>query len=66
MTPSFCLERSKRSYKGFVSLIEKLPNVDCLGVLAVGPAALQVRGTVDMIIIRASEGEVVAQGRFES
>jgi hypothetical protein len=35
-------------------------------VFAVGPATLQVRGTIDMIIIGTSEGEVVAQGRFES
>ncbi len=37
--------------KGFVPLIEKLANVDRLGVLAVGPATLQVCGTTDMIII---------------
>src|SRR5204863_41541 len=52
--------------KGFVPLKEKLANVDRLGVLAVGPATLQVCGTIDMIIIWASKDEVVAQCRFES
>jgi hypothetical protein len=31
-------------------------------VFAVGPATLQVCGTIDVIVARASEGEVVAQG----
>ena len=48
--------------KGFVAAIEKLPNVDRPGVFAVGPATLQVCGTIDVIVARASEGEVVAQG----
>jgi len=52
--------------KGFVAAIEKLANVDRLGVLAVGPATLQVCGTIDVIIVRTGESEVVAQGRFES
>ena len=51
--------------KGFVRLIEKLANVDRLGVLAIGPATLQVCATIDMIIVRTGESEVVAQGRFE-
>ena len=52
--------------KGFVAAIEKFAYVDRPGVLAVGPATLQVRGTIDVIIVRTSESEVVAQGRFES
>jgi hypothetical protein len=36
--------------------------MDRLGVLAVGPATLQVGGTIDVIIVRASKGEVIAQG----
>jgi hypothetical protein len=52
--------------KGFVSLIEELANVDRLGVFAVVPTTIQVCGTIDMIIVRAGEGEVVAQSRFES
>lgn len=52
--------------EGFVRSIEKLANVDRPGVLAVGPATLQVCGTIDVIIVRTSEGEVVAQSRFES
>jgi len=38
--------------KGFVSLIEKLANVDRLGVLAVGPATLQVCGPINPVIKR--------------
>ena len=52
--------------KGFVAAIEKLANVDRPGVLAVGPATLQVRGTIDVIVGWASKGEIVAQRRFES
>jgi hypothetical protein len=52
--------------KGFVPLIEKLANMDRPGVFAVGPATLQVRGTIDVIVVWASKGEIVAQRRFES
>jgi hypothetical protein len=52
--------------KGFVAAIEKLANVDRPGVFAVGPATLQICGTIDVTIVRTSESEVVAQGRFES
>ena len=50
--------------KGFVAAIEKFAYVDRPGVLAVGPATLQVCGTIDVIVMRASEGDFVAQGRF--
>ena len=43
--------------EGFVRLIEKLPNFDCLGVLAVGPATLQICGTIDVIIVRTGESK---------
>ena len=52
--------------KGFVAAIEKLANVDSPGVFSVGPATLQICGTIDVIVVRTSEGEVVAQSRFQS
>ena len=52
--------------KDFVAAIEKLANVDRPGVFAIGPATLQICGTIDVIVVRTSESEVVAQGRFES
>jgi hypothetical protein len=38
--------------KGFVGAIQKLANVDRPGAFAVGPATFQVRGTIDVIIVR--------------
>jgi hypothetical protein len=41
--------------KGFVAAIEKLANVDSPGVFSVGPATLQICGTIDVIIVRTGE-----------
>jgi hypothetical protein len=61
-----CPLSGSKSDKGFVAAIEKLANVDRPGVLAVGPATLQICSTIDVIIVRTSKSEVVAQARFES
>lgn len=51
--------------EGFVRLFESFSNVDCLGALAIGPAAPQVRRTIDMVVVWIGKDEIVAHGRFE-